>query len=52
MVSCPKCGKAMISTMHFSKEKHYKNKICKNCHYETRPNRIKFDSLFAKTETR
>lgn len=43
MVNCPKCGNHMLEKMHFSSERNYKTKVCKNCHYETRPHRIKFD---------
>jgi len=48
MFLCPRCGHTMNEVMHFSKDKNYKNKECKHCHYTTRPNRIKFNDTTQK----
>lgn len=45
MLICPICGGAMKEIMHFTTEKNYKTKQCKNCYFETRPHRLKLDDI-------
>lgn len=45
MILCPRCKGIMHTVMHFTKEKNYKNKVCTQCYYETKPEKIKFDNI-------
>lgn len=45
MMICPKCNKAMKHVMRFSPEKNCELYVCKSCYFETKPKRLKFDSI-------
>lgn len=45
MMICPKCHNVMKRVYRFTPDKSCELNICKNCYYETKPKRIKFDRI-------
>ena len=45
MMICPKCHTAMRHVYSFSPKKNCEFDVCKNCYFETKHKRLKYDSI-------
>ena len=48
MMICPKCHRVMKHVYSFSPEKNCEFDVCKNCYFETKHKRLKYDSIEIK----
>lgn len=45
MMICPRCHSVMKHVYRFTPDKSCELNICKNCYFETRPKKLKFESI-------
>ena len=45
MMICPKCHTIMKHVIRFSYDYNCELDVCEKCHFESRPRRLKFDSI-------
>ena len=45
MMICPRCHSVMKHVFRFTPDKSCELNICKNCCFETRPKKLKFDNI-------
>lgn len=48
MVICPKCNSAMRHVFRFTPDQNLELDICRNCYYETKPKKMKFEKQEAR----
>jgi len=45
MMICPRCHNVMSHVFRFTPDRNCELDICKNCYFETKPKRLKIDSI-------
>ena len=45
MMICPRCHNVMSHVFRFTPDRNCELDICKNCYFETKPKRLKYDSI-------